>query len=40
MGATMDVVVSNPQPGDVLQLSESSTWTNSAQQTITDGGNF
>jgi hypothetical protein len=24
----------------VLQLSESSTWTNSAQQTLTDGGNF
>lgn len=36
----LPVVVSNPQPGDVLQLSESSTWTNSAQQTITDGGNF
>ena len=36
----LPVVVSNPQPGDVLQLSESSTWTNSTQQTITDGGNF
>ena len=36
----LPVQISNPMPGDVLQLSAASAWTNSPQDAITDGGNF
>ncbi|MGV1045481.1 hypothetical protein [Limnohabitans sp.] len=36
----LPVQITNPMPGDVLQLSATSAWTNSQQDAITDGGNF
>ena len=36
----LPVQINNPMPGDVLQLSAASAWTNRPQDAITDGGNF
>lgn len=36
----LPVQITNPMPGDVLQLSAAIAWTNRPQDAITDGGNF